>query len=124
MSHPPIPKCKWFGLTLGGTWALNYLDADGKLEDFINLEPVAECGYIPDASVRYFAACVAECEWRKRSTRWSALAVHVIDRMLAPAWGTTGHRRSILRPRRDRYWERAQECEDVAYQWRAWGEAK
>lgn len=65
MSHPPIPKCKWFVKTDGGTWALTYRDAAGCIDDFINIEPIEELGWIPDESIRYFAACVAEIEWMK-----------------------------------------------------------
>lgn len=72
----------------------------------------------------FAVACIAEVEWRKRAARWNALAERLMGRMLKRRNGTTGHLRSILRPRRDAYWECQDKALEIAEQWRAWGESK
>ena len=117
MSHPPIPKCKWFVKTDGGTWALTYRDATGCIDDFINIEPIEELGWIPDASIRYFAACVAECEWRKRADRYSKVAAHFQSLF-------TGATRADRKTTRMKAIYQMAACRRTAEEWRAWGESK
>ncbi len=103
MSHPPIPKSRFFS---------QYADGSADFRTTERFDRIRKCTCHAEGQWRLVMAAVAEVEWRKRAERWEKLYKYFCIRNLVRP------RRQILAAR----CKRAMKLGLIAVtEWREWG---